>query len=145
MRFPSLLKGVNGVVLDTMVMIYLLEDHPVYADPCEELFKWAATGRFSGIITPISMAELVVKPLEAGRNDIADRYRTALCNLPNIRLCDCSWKTGTLAGALRAKYGMALPDMFQVACAMEYGKVLITNDKALKKVSEIDVILLNEI
>jgi predicted nucleic acid-binding protein len=63
--------------------------------------------------------------------------------LPNIKLCDVSWKTGILAGALRAKYRMPLPDMFQAACAIEHGGVLITNDKVLKKVSEIDVVLLS--
>jgi len=38
-----------------------------------------------------------------------------------------------------------LPDLFQVACAMENGGTLITNDKALKRVSEVRVVLLDEI
>jgi len=38
-----------------------------------------------------------------------------------------------------------LPDLFQVACAMENGGVLITNDKALKRVREVRVVLLDEI
>jgi len=98
-----------------------------------------------GVVSPITMAELIVKPLELGRTDLAEKYRNALRNLPNVTLCDCTWKTGTLAGSLRAKYQMALPDMFQVACAMEHGKVLVSNDKALRKVTEIDVVLLSEL
>ncbi len=145
MKIPPSISGVQGVVLDTMVLIYLLEDHPVYADRCEQLLRWASESKFLGIISPITMAELLVKPLEAGREDLADQYKNALRNLPNIDLCDCSWKTGVMAGALRAKYKMPLPDMFQVAVALEHGGVLVTNDKALKKISEITVLLLSEI
>ena len=145
MNVPVSLKGVKGIVLDTMVLIYLLEDNPVYADRCEWLLRWISDSAFSGVISPITMAEIMVKPLELGRNDLAEKYKRALRNLSNVELCDCSWQTGVMAGALRAKYKMALPDMFQVACAMEHGGVLITNDKALKKVEEIDVVLLDEL
>ena len=144
-KVPPAINGVHGVVLDTMVLIYLLEDHPVYADRCEHVLRWASESKFFGVVSPITVAELLVKPLEAGRKDLADQYKNALRNLPNIALCDCSWKTGVMAGALKAKYGMPLPDMFQVACAMEHGGVLVTNDKALKKISEITVVLLSEI
>ena len=144
-KVPSSISGIHGVVLDTMVLIYLLEDHPVYADRCEQLLRWASESKFSGVISPITMAELLVKPLEAGRKDLADKYKNTLRNLPNIDLCECSWKTGVMAGALRAKYKMALPDMVQVALAMEHGEVLVTNDKALKKISEVTVVLLSEI
>ena len=144
-KVPPAITGVHGVVLDTMVLIYLLEDHSVYADRCEHLLQWASEGAFLGIISPITVAELLVKPLEAGRNDLADQYKNALRNLPNIDLCKCSWETGVMAGALKAKYKMPLPDMFQVALAMEHGGVLITNDKALKKIAEVTIVLLSEI
>ena len=139
------LKGVRGVVFDTMVLIYLLEDHPVYAAVCEKLFAWAEAGAFTGAVSPVTMAELVVKPLRAGRADLADRYQAALRNLPNVTLCGISWQTGVMAGALRAKYGLALPDLIQVACAMENGGTLVTNDKVLKRVSEVHVVLLDEL
>lgn len=142
---PAVLRGVRSVVFDTMVLIYLLEDHPVYAPLCEKLFEWAEAGEFAGAVSPVTMAELIVKPLKAGRTDLADRYQTALRNLPNVTLCGFSWQTGAMAGALRAKYGLALPDLFQVACAMENGGTLITNDKALKRISEIQVVLLDEL
>jgi predicted nucleic acid-binding protein len=145
MKVATALQGIQGVVIDTMVLIYLLEDHPVHALVCDALFKRAEAGEFSGVITPVTMAEIVVKPLRAGRADLAERYQTALRNLPNIALCGLSWQTGVMAGALRAKYGLPLPDLFQVACAMEHGGVLITNDKALKRVDDIRVMLLDEL
>jgi len=144
-KVPTILRDVRGVVLDTMVLIYLLEDHAVYAPVCEALLGWAEAGAFRGAISPVTMAEIVVKPLRAGRADLADRFQHALRNLPNVTLCEMTWQTGAMAGALRAKYGLALPDLFQVACAMEHGGTLITNDRALKQVREIRVVLLEEI
>ncbi len=139
------LKSVRAAVFDTMILIYLLENDPAYATVCEALFQRAEVGRLHGLITPITMGEVLVKPLRAGLNELADRYRSALRNLPNVRLCDFTWKTGALAGALRAKYGLALPDLFQVACAIENQAALITNDKALKKIIEVPVFLLSDI
>ena len=139
------LKGCRAAVFDTMVLIYVLEDQPAYAPLCEALFQEAEAGRLRGFITPITLGEVLVKPLKAGRSDLADRYQTALRNLPNVALCDFSWRTGVLAGALRAKYALALPDLFQVACAIENDACLITNDKALKKITEIPIHLLSDL
>jgi len=139
------LKDIRAAVFDTMVLIYLLENQPVYAPLCESLFQEAESGRLHGFITPITMGEILVKPLKAGHPELADRYQTALRNLPNIALCDFSWRTGVLAGALRAKYGLALPDLFQVACAIENRAGLITNDKALKKITEVPILFLSDL
>ncbi len=128
-----------------MVLIYLFEDDVKYGAICEGLLQRAETGDYFALLTPITMAEIVVKPLRAGRTDLADRYQTAVRSAPNVRLCDVSWKTGVMAGALRAKYGLPLPDMFQAACAMEHGGVLITNDTALKQIKDIEIILLSDL
>lgn len=144
-RLPPGLMGCRGAVLDTMVWIYLFEDHPRFGSLCEGLLKRAAAGDFAGIVTPVTLAEIIVKPLRAGRMDLADTYRAVLRNCPNVTICGLSGETGAMAGALRAKYGLPLPDMLQCACAMEQGGMLITNDTALRKVRDIRVILMDEI
>jgi predicted nucleic acid-binding protein len=145
MTLPPPLRGACGAILDTMVFIYLFEDHPRYGVPCEWLLQRAAEGDYSGLITPVTMAEVLVRPLQASRTDIADRYRSALQRLPGVALCDITGQTGMLAGALRAKYRLPLPDMLQAACAIEHGGVLLTNDHALRCVSELQVVLLDDL
>ncbi|MBI3986792.1 MAG: PIN domain-containing protein [Lentisphaerae bacterium] len=142
MKLPPSLKGCRGAVVDTMVLIYLFENHPRWSPVCEWLMERAEASDYTGVITPVTAAEILVKPIRAGRSDLADRYRLAIGSIPNIHPCEFTWKTGGMAGALRAKYGLPLPDMFQAACAMEHGGVLITNDSALKKLSDIQVVLL---
>jgi hypothetical protein len=69
-------------------------------------------------VTPVTAAELMVKPLQNKRCDPADRYRLALRSMQNVVPVALSFETGLLAGSLRAKYGLPLPDMIQVACAI---------------------------
>ena len=57
-----------------------------------------------------------------------------------------TFKTSCLAGALRAKYGLPLPDMIQAACALSASDpVLLTNDKALRRVTEVRIVFLDEL
>lgn len=144
MKLPSELRGCKGAVLDTMVLIYLFEDHPRYGAMCEGLFQKMEDGEFAGIVTPITMAEIMVKPLRSGRPDIGDRYQSAVRNAPNVKICGLSWQTGVMAGALRAKHNGSLPEMFQVACAIEHGGVLVTNDREMKRVEDVRVVLLDD-
>ncbi|MEW6441160.1 MAG: PIN domain-containing protein [bacterium] len=139
------LAGRQGVVIDTMIFIYLFEAHPVYADRSEEIIGRMSEGSFSGVVTPITAAELLVKPLKQRRPSVADRYRNAIRSLPNVTLPDIDTEVAFLAGSLKAKYGMPLPDMFQAAMALCFpAQTLITNDRAMRKVKEISVFLLDE-
>lgn len=146
MKLPLLLQGGRDVVLDTMIFIYFFEDDPKYGRGCEWLLQQAAEGVFTGVITPVTAAELLVKPLQLKRHALADRYRDALRGLPNIRLVSLSPEAGFMAGALRAKYNLPLPDMIQTATAMEINSTaLISNDKVLQRIKEVNVILLDSL
>ncbi len=144
-KLPTALRQCERVVIDTMALIYFFEDTPRYGVLCEQIVRRIARGDFIGIVTPITVAELLVKPLEQGRTDISDAYRRAISNLQNVELPSMTYETGCLAGALRAKYGFALPDMFQIAVALQTRlPAILTNDKALLRIEEVNVFLLDE-
>ena len=146
MTLADALQGSRRAVLDTMVLIYYFEDCPVYGDRAESVIRTAARQVFEAIITPVTAAELLVKPVQSERPDIADGYRTAMAHLDNTSRCSLSWDTGCMAGALRARYGLPMPDMLQVAAALESGScALITNDKALRRVDEVPIVLLDDL
>lgn len=144
MKMPRLLKGAKDVVLDTMVYIYLFEDAHK-SSVCEYVINEIANGKFSAVVTPITCGEILAKPLAKQRNDIADTYRRALLSMTNIRPVSLEPEVGFMAGALRSKYGLPLPDMLQVAIAMQGDPgIIITNDKDLSRVSEVQAVLLDE-
>jgi predicted nucleic acid-binding protein len=145
MKRLGVLRGKRNVVLDSMVFIYLFENDLHRAGLCQRLLEDAGKGIFSGVITPITAAEVLVKPLMAGRNDIAEDYRIAMRSLANVRLVPLSVEAGFMAGALRAKYGLPLPDMIQAAVSMEQvDPILVTNDRHLLRVQETRVLLLDD-
>jgi len=144
MKLPKRLSGRKGVVLDTMIFIYLFEDSPQFGSVSEFILEQVGLGKFESAVTPVTAAELMVKPLQNKRYDLADRYRLALRSMQNVVPVAMSFETGLLAGGLRAKYGLPLPDMIQVACAMQSKTpTLITNDKAMEHIDEAEVFLLS--
>ena len=146
MILPSDLRGRRGVVFDTMFFIYLFEDVPKYAALCENILGQVAAGFCHGVITPVTAGELVVKPLQQGRPDIADRYRSAMQAITNVEVIPITLKTGWLAGALRAKYRLPMPDMIQAAIALQSERpALLTNDRTLKRVTEVQICLLDDL
>jgi predicted nucleic acid-binding protein len=143
-KVPKRLAGRKGVVIDTMIFIYLFEDSPQFGSVSEFVLEQAGLGKFECAVTPITAAELMVKPLQNKRYDLADRYRLALRSMQNVVPVALSFETGLLAGSLRAKYGLPLPDMIQVACAMESKTpTVITNDKGMEQIDEAEVFLLS--
>jgi predicted nucleic acid-binding protein len=143
-RFKDLDKK-HGVVIDTMVFIYLFEDHRDYAERCEHIIGRMSDGLFTGVVTPITAAEILVKPLKQEHFAIADLYQDVIKNLPNVILPEINIEIAFMAGSLKAKYGMPLPDMFQAATALYFpAQALITNDRAMQRIKEIDVFLLDK-
>jgi predicted nucleic acid-binding protein len=144
MKLPKRLAGRKGVVLDTMIFIYLFEDSRQFASVSEFILEQIGLGKLEGVVTPITAAELMVKPLQNKRYDLADRYRLALRSMQNVVPVVLSFEVGLLAGGLRAKYGLPLLDMIQIACAMQSKTpTLITNDKAMEQIDEAEVFLLS--
>jgi predicted nucleic acid-binding protein len=139
------LKDVHHAVIDTNVFIYLFEDHRTFGPVAEFVVEQAASGAFTAVITPVTIAELLVKPLQADRPDVADKYRTAVTHIRGITPVSIDPQVGTMAGALRAKYGLPLPDMLQAAVALAgQPPTVITNDRSLRRVSELRIVTLED-
>lgn len=110
------------------------------------MFNQIKDGLFSAIVTPITAAEVLVKPLKMGQLSIADNYRNAIRNMPNLSNIKFDTEIGFMAGSLRAKYALLLPDLFQVAAALaQPANALITNDRDIQRVQETEVFLLSDL
>ena len=63
-----------------MFWICLFEDAPRYGARCQEILDNIRAGRLKAVVTPVTAAELLIKPIAQNRLDIADCYRRALGN-----------------------------------------------------------------
>jgi predicted nucleic acid-binding protein len=97
------------------------------------------------VTSVVSLAEVLVQPLIAKRGDLIQQYRNLLTGGPHLSLVDLTPPIAGRAADLRAKYGLRLPDAFQIAAAVERGAShFLTNNRRLASVSEMAVVILED-
>ena len=134
------------IFLDTAPLIYFIDGHSGYQPILNELFKANDNGLFTFITSTITLLEVLVGPLRAGRQDIVTQYQTLLTNSTNIDILEITVGIASIAAVLRAKYNLKTPDSIQLATSIEYdADYFLTNDLKLKNVSNIKVITLSDL
>ena len=145
------LENYECICLDTSPFIYFIDENPKYISKVEKIFSAIANGSTLGVSSYISLLEVLVKPIQNGANDIATQYKDLLLNSYSLKLYPLDDKVAEAAAKLRAKYSgngfkIKTPDAIQIATGLLNGAdVFITNDSGLKNVSEIKVIVLDDI
>lgn len=142
----SALAGHRLVALDTSVWIYHFEGSAAYGQAADSVLEAIAQGHIEAVASELVLLELLVAPLKKGAQDVADEIELALLHFPHLQLAPATRTVLTGAAEFRARYGLRTPDAIMLATAVECGATLaVTNDKAWRKVEEIDVLLLQEL
>ena len=136
---PELLPENQCYTLDTVTIIYFLEQHPRYYQTAKEIFKKVETGKISAIISTLVFTELLVPAYKTKEYKYAERIVHILSNFPNLKTIPLTTKISTTAGRLRALHGLRTPDAIHIATALESkSSGIITNDKGFKKIASSD-------
>ena len=134
------------VLIDTSVWIYHFEEHSIFGEAAGRVIEELEGGRFRGIASELTLLEIIVKPLQLGRQDAADDYETLLTYFPNLDLIPISHAILLDAAGLRARHRLRTPDAIQVATAFSSGATLaITNDEAWAHIAGIETLLLSDL
>lgn len=136
----------KSAFIDTALFIYLLEEQGDFTD-LSEFFLRVCYARNVRLVTSIlTYLEFSVKPYREERHDLIDDYNSLLSEanffVTTVTLPDCDQ-----AARLRAKYSsLKAFDALQIACALKEGcDVFACNDKRLKRVEEIDILILDDV
>lgn len=133
------------VGLDTPAFIYHLEGTSRYAAAAEEVFGELANGVFQGVTSVLTLMELLVKPLQLSRPDIADECEIILVSYPHLTGVPLDRDAARRAAELRAEHRLRAADALQLAaCFLAGATAFVTNDAALRRVAELQVILLGD-
>ena len=139
------LRRHERVGIDTSVFIYHLEAKAPYGPLVRTIFKALANGSFQGVTSALTFMELVVKPLQLDRPDIADEYEVLVASYPNLTVAELDRPTMRRAAELRAAYRLSPPDALQVAACVEHGaSAFLTNDGGLRRLQHIEVLFLDD-
>jgi predicted nucleic acid-binding protein len=142
-RFPGSHKR---VLIDTSVWIYHFEQNPKLASPAGRIIESLEAGKFRGVASELTLLELTVRPLQLGRQDVADDYEVLLGYFPNLELQSISREILMEAASLRARHRLRTPDAIQIATGIRYGATLaVTNNDAWRNLPLIDTVVLSDL
>jgi predicted nucleic acid-binding protein len=139
------LTGKERVFLDTMSVIYFIEQNTAYAGLLRPVFEWVDSGIIAGISSYVTLLEILVQPLSQGRTDLAAQYRLTLTRSPNFFLFPFEETIAERAAQIRADYNFRVPDAIQLATAELRGaECFVTNDKRLERFRNVEVLVLDD-
>lgn len=142
----SLNLPLSGVVyVDTSPVIYTVEQHPDYFALLDPLWAASESGQIQVVSSEMILLETLTGALK--RNDpqlIADYEKVLTAS--ELNLIPISSALLRDAARLRASVNIKTPDAIHAATALASGcDLLITNDKDLKRITALNVIILSEI
>ena len=140
------LHGVRLVFLDTAPVIYYVEGNPQYTNFVRDVFLRIESGETYAVTSPVTLAECIVHPIKHNRPDLVQRYTNVILRGRNTQFVDTNSAIAESTAQIRAGYSLALADAMQIATALVAGcDGFLTNDIRLKRVSEIRVIVIDEL
>ena len=144
-RFETRLDKHPRLALDTMVFVYAVENQDGYRDIVRLLLKRIESGLHTAYGSMLLLTELLVSPYRLHQSHVASEYKSLLRDFPNFKLFPVDAEVADLAASMRSRFSLNTPDALHIANALQQGATaFITNDKALVKVKDLDVILLND-
>jgi predicted nucleic acid-binding protein len=142
-RFPG---HHQRVLIDTSIWIYHFEQHPQFAAAAGKIIESLEEGKFRGVASELTLLELTVRPLQLGRQDVADDYEVLLDYFPNFELEPISRDILLEAAALRARQRLRTPDAIQIATGLRTGATLaVTNDEGWRNFPLIETVILSDL
>ncbi len=142
-RLRAFLRGHGRIALDTNVFIYHFEANPKYQPFTDPIVEWLEAFDSFGITSTITLAEMLVKPLRDGDITTARLYDGLLSTYPNLHWVAPDLEVARLAARYRAQYRLKTIDALIAATAAHASATgLITNDAALSRVENLDVLVL---
>lgn len=139
------LRSYQRIGFDTSVLVYHIEQTSPWATPASTALEAMTAGIFVGTTSVLTLLEIVVRPLRLGRPEIADAYEALIGNITNLAIHDVDARSARIGAELRAHYSLHTPDSVQIAVCMANGaEAFVTNDRRLRRVKEIDVIVLDD-
>ncbi len=115
------------IYLDTCLLIYAVEGHPLHDAPLEAALDAVPLERFA--ISPLVKLECLVGPARDGDGVLRRRYETMFGQMTTVSMPESVHRE---AAALRGRFGLKTPDALHLACAQHHRcSALWTNDGRL--------------
>jgi predicted nucleic acid-binding protein len=146
MKVNNAIQGIRRLFLDTVPIIYYVENHPNYYELTQVIFDGIDEGLLLGVTSPISLSECLVYHYKLGLIALAQDFIYLIVDGENINFVLIDEDIGNLAAQMRARYSLSLTDALQIATAIQSNcDAFLTNDLQLKRVNELSILVISEL
>lgn len=119
------------VFWDTMLFIYLLEEHPEFSRRVIDVRKRMLERRDQLCTSALTVGKVLAGPLSRGDTNLSARYRAGLSR-PHVQAIPFTEETAEHFARIRVDRSIRAPDAIQLACAAQAGvDLFLTNDRRL--------------
>ncbi len=134
------------IFIDTAPFIYLIEDNPIFVEKVKNYFVEIILNQEKLVTSVITVMEFGVMPERQGRQEAILKFREFL-DLMDISVISINEQISVRAYKLRAKYSFLKGmDALQMSVALEENcEKFLTNDDKLKNITELEVILIDNL
>jgi predicted nucleic acid-binding protein len=133
------------VYLDTDVVIYSVEKIEPYWSLLQPMWQAAGDSNFLLVGSELLLLETLVKPIQAGDNELEQIFRQLLLTSAEVQLYPISLPVLEQAIRLRASLNLKSPDAIHAATALSLGCTLfLTNDKVFNRITNLPVTILHQ-
>jgi predicted nucleic acid-binding protein len=145
LRLRRVIEKHKIIGLDTAPFIYYIEEVAPYADLLDSVFNLVENHAVRSVTSAVTWAEILAKPFADKNFSLADEIKFTLKSFASLSVVTIDEKLAEAAALIRVRYTLRLPDALQIAAALQAEATLfLTNDKRVKKVDAIDVIVLSD-
>lgn len=146
MKIADALKDVGRLYIETAPLIYYVETNPTYIARMDAIIDTVENQPIRAYSSVITLAEVLLQPLRTGDKTLEQEYRDILVNSGGYQLVPTTIPVAESAADLRARYNLRTPDALHVASALRAGcDAFLTNDTGIKRVTELTVLVLDEL
>jgi predicted nucleic acid-binding protein len=138
--------GEGPVALDTVVIIYFIEERQRYLPVLDPVFAAIDKRRLPAVASSLTLLEVLVVPYRAGNIPLSEQYEDVLTRSRGLRMVDIGRAQLRAAAQLRALHaGLRTPDAIQISAALSGGcSVLLTNGRDLPAVPGLRILQLRD-
>jgi uncharacterized protein len=134
-RLTSDIPDGSRVLLDSVSIVYYIEQNPRYEAAASEIIHRVYGGALSAVASVLAITEILIPAYKVGDLRAARQVRSALERIPNLEIVEVDAGIADLAAQLRAKHNLRTADAIHVATALESGMDwIVSNDRMLRRV-----------
>jgi predicted nucleic acid-binding protein len=146
MTVDELCRRHRRIAFDANVFIYLFAGSGTLSEVAASVLDAISDGRATGLTATIALSEVIVGPVRAGEETMAERYLDAIRSVEHLDVVPATVEIAADAGFIRGRKGLTLADAVHVATARAAGaSVLVTNDRRIRPMPKLAVVQLADL